>query len=39
MAVAIAKENPEFAFVNGAKIEVRPIKTKEQSTAYVYPED
>jgi hypothetical protein len=36
-AVAIAKENPEFAFVKGAKIEVRPIKTMEQSTAYVYP--
>ena len=36
-AIAIAKRNPEFAFVKGAKIEVRPIKMKEQSTNYVYP--
>jgi hypothetical protein len=36
-AIAIAKGNPEFAFVKGAKIEVRPIKTKEQSTDYDYP--
>ncbi|HXC04127.1 MAG TPA: YciI family protein [Bacteroidia bacterium] len=36
-AVAIAKENPEFAFVKGAKIEVRPIKMMEQTTNYVYP--
>jgi len=36
-AVAIAKRNPEFAFVNGAKIEVRPVKMIEQSTGYTYP--
>lgn len=36
-AVAIAKRNPEFAFVNGAKIEVRPIKMMEQSTGFEYP--
>ena len=36
-AIAIAKRNPEFAFVKGAKIEVRPVKMKEQSTNYVYP--
>jgi hypothetical protein len=36
-AVAIAQRNPEFAFIKGAKIEVRPIKTMEQSTNYVYP--
>src|SRR5436190_7480130 len=36
-AIAIAKRNPEFAFVKRAKIEVRPIKMKEQSTNYVYP--
>jgi len=36
-AIAIAKANPEFAFVKGAKIEVRPIKTKEPSTNYDYP--
>ena len=36
-AIEIAKANPEFAYVRGAKIEVRPIKTIEESTAYVYP--
>ncbi len=36
-AVDIAKGNPEFAFSSTAKIEVRPIKTKEESTAFVYP--
>jgi hypothetical protein len=36
-AIAIAKENPEFAFVKGAKIEVRPLKMVEQSTNYQYP--
>jgi hypothetical protein len=36
-AIAVAKRNPEFSFVKGAKIEVRPIKMKEQSTNYVYP--
>ena len=29
-AIEIAKENPEFAYVPSASIEVRPIKTKEQ---------
>jgi len=36
-AVAIAQRNPEFAFVKGAKIEVRPVKTVEASTSYEYP--
>ena len=36
-AIAIAKRNPEFAFVKGAKIEVRPIKIVEQSTNFTYP--
>ena len=36
-AVAIAKRNPEFAFVKGAKVEVRPIKMVEQTTGYKYP--
>lgn len=36
-AIAIAKRNPEFAFVKGARIEVRPIKMVEQSTSYTYP--
>ena len=37
-AIAIAQGNPEFAFVKSAKIEVRPIKTKE-STGYDYPKE
>jgi hypothetical protein len=36
-AIAIAKDNPEFAFVKGAKIEVRPLKTAETTTGYQYP--
>ncbi len=36
-AVEIAKGNPEFAYGTTARIEVRPIKTKEESTNYVYP--
>jgi hypothetical protein len=38
-AVAIAKENPEFAFTKTARIEVRPIKMMEESTSYLYPKD
>jgi hypothetical protein len=36
-AVAIAKENPEFAYTTTARVEVRPIKSKEVTTKYVYP--
>src|SRR5450432_1750403 len=36
-AVAIAQGNPEFAFVKGSRIEVRPIRTVEESTSYLYP--
>ena len=36
-AVAIAKENPEFAYTTTARVEVRPIKMKEETTAYKYP--
>jgi hypothetical protein len=36
-AITIAKGNPEFAFTDTARIEVRPIKTKEVTTQYVYP--
>lgn len=36
-AIAIAQRNPEFAFIKGAKIEVRPIKMAEQSTGFEYP--
>jgi len=37
-AIAIAKGNPEFEYTATARIEVRPIKMKEESTSYVYPE-
>jgi hypothetical protein len=36
-AIAVAKENPEFEFVPSASIEVRPIKTKEAETNFIYP--
>ena len=36
-AISIAKDNPEFNYVPSASIEVRPIKTKEIETAFVYP--
>ncbi len=36
-AVAIARENPEFEFGSTARIEVRPIKMKEETTSFVYP--
>ena len=36
-AITIAEGNPEFAYSRTAKIEVRPIKMKEESTSYVYP--
>jgi len=36
-AVAIAKGNPEFAYGTTARIEVRPIKMKEEKTRFVYP--
>ena len=36
-AIKIAKDNPEFAYVPSATIEVRPIKTKESETGFVYP--
>ena len=37
-AIAIAKENPEFEYGTTASIEVRPIKVKEETTGYTYPE-
>lgn len=37
-AVAVAKGNPEFEFSTAARIEVRPIKVKEEITSFVYPE-
>jgi len=36
-AVAIAKGNPEFAYSDTARVEVRPVKMKEESTGYNYP--
>jgi hypothetical protein len=36
-AIEIAKGNPEFEYGTTARIEVRPIKIKEESTSYVYP--
>jgi len=36
-AISIAKRNPEFAYSKNARIEVRPIKMMEETTAYVYP--
>jgi hypothetical protein len=36
-AIAIAKRNPEFEYGTTARIEVRPIKMKEETTSYIYP--
>ena len=36
-AIDIAKENPEFEYGSTARIEIRPIKTKETTTGFVYP--
>jgi len=38
-AIKIAKDNPEFEYVPSATIEVRPVKTKESETGFVYPTD
>lgn len=36
-AISIAKRNPEFEYSTTARIEVRPIKMKEEKTGFVYP--
>jgi hypothetical protein len=36
-AIAIAQENPEFAYGTTARIEVRPVKMKETATGFIYP--
>jgi hypothetical protein len=36
-AVSLAKENPEFVYSTTASIEVRPVKTNEETTRFVYP--
>ena len=37
-AIATAQGNPEFEVSTAARIEIRPIKTKEEATGYVYPQ-
>ncbi|HTX88413.1 MAG TPA: YciI family protein [Bacteroidales bacterium] len=36
-ATEIARQNPEFEFSTTARIEVRPVKTRESETGYRYP--
>lgn len=36
-AIGIAKENPEFTFNPDTRIEVRPLKMKEEKTDFIYP--
>ena len=36
-AIRIAKQNPEFEYTTKARVEVRPIKSKEVSTGFTYP--
>lgn len=36
-AISIAKENPEFEFGSKVRIEVRPVKMKEELIDFVYP--
>ncbi|HTL81563.1 MAG TPA: YciI family protein [Bacteroidia bacterium] len=36
-AISIAKQNPEFEYNEGTRIEVRPLKMKEAQTGFVYP--
>ena len=36
-AIAIAKGNPEFEYGKSARIEVRPLKMKEEETGLLYP--
>ena len=36
-AISIAKRNPEFEYSTTARVEVRPIKMKEEKTGFVYP--
>ncbi len=37
-AIGIAQRNPEFEYSTTGRVEVRPIKTKEETTGFVYPE-
>ena len=38
-AIAIARKNPEFEYGTTARIEVRPIKVKEEVTGFEYPKE
>jgi hypothetical protein len=38
-ATEIAKANPEFKFNDNTRIEVRPVKMKEEQTGFVYPSE
>ena len=38
-AAEIAKQNPEFEFSTTARVEVRPVKVKEETTGFTYPEE
>jgi len=38
-AIAIAKGNPEFEYTPTARVEVRPVKTNEEKTGFVYPKN
>jgi hypothetical protein len=38
-AVEIAKANPEFSYNENTRIEVRPVKMKEEKTGFVYPSE
>jgi hypothetical protein len=37
-AIELAKGNPEFDYGTRARVEVRPVQTKEADTGFVYPE-
>ncbi len=37
-AIAIARRNPEFEYGTTARVEVRPVKMKEDTTGFVYPD-
>jgi hypothetical protein len=38
-AIEIAKANPEFSYNENTRIEVRPVKMKEEKTGFVYPSE
>ncbi len=38
-AVALAQRNPEFEYTTSGRVGVRPVKTREEMTGFVYPEN